>query len=132
MKIIIAEKLEKIRSALRLLIEQDLDEEIVGEASCLSALHPQIRSSQPDLLILEWDLPGLTGADRIKPIRDLCPDLKVIAICSQGAAGEIKGADAVIRKGDPPEQVLAVLHAFCRSGAGVGHRIGDTVSGGLD
>jgi CheY-like chemotaxis protein len=67
---------------------------------------------QPDLLFLEWDLPGLEGKDRIETIRQLNPELNVVVICSQGSLGEVKGADSIVSTGDPPERVLSVLHAF--------------------
>lgn len=115
MKIIIADTLISVRSALRMLIEQELGEQVVGEASCASDLFGHLRISRPDLLILDWDLSGLEGRDRFAPIRELCPDLKVVALRGQGSVeniGEITGVDAVISKGDSPDRVLAVLRSF--------------------
>jgi len=116
MKTIIAEKLGKVRSALRLLIEQELGGQIVGEVSCAASLFENLSFSQPDLLVLDWNLPGLEGSDRIARLRVLYPDVKVIAICSQGFEREIEGADSIITKGDPPERVLAVLRSAAPSG----------------
>jgi len=119
MKVIIAEKLGKVRSALRLLIEQELGGQIVAEVSCAASLFENLSFSQPELLVLDWNLPGLEGSDRIARVRDLCPDLKVIAVCSQGSEREIEGANAIITKGDPPERVLAALHSSNTSRAEV-------------
>ncbi len=112
MRILIAEKMEKVRSALRLLIEQEPNCLVVGEESSVSSLYQDLYSLEPDLLVLEWDLPGLEGKDRIEPIRKLNPELKVVVICSQGLVGEIQGADSIISTGDPPERVLSVLRTF--------------------
>jgi DNA-binding NarL/FixJ family response regulator len=111
MKTIIAEKIGKVRSALQLLIEQELGDQIVGEVTCASSLYENLSFSKPDLLVLDWSLPGLEGSDRISKVRDLYPDLKVVAICSHGFEREIVGADSIITKGDPPERVLEVLRS---------------------
>ena len=121
MRVYIADRLSKVRSAFRLLIEQDLDGVVVGEASCSLDLMRDIRACSPELLILDWDLPGLAvdGNDRIAPLRKAIPDCQVLAVQSQGSAngsGKIHKADAVIRKGDSPERVLEVLRALHQNG----------------
>ena len=115
MKVLIADKLHKVRSALRLLVEQEIGGQVVGEASSAQALFRYLGDYQPDLLILEWELPGLEDMDRITPIRRLCPDLKLVAVLGQGTAREnydMAGADAVISKGDSPQRVVSSLQSF--------------------
>jgi DNA-binding NarL/FixJ family response regulator len=61
---------------------QDTDFEIVAEAyDGNSAIHV-IKNFQPQILILDLVLPGLSGVDVLKKVSDLSPGTKTIVVTS--------------------------------------------------
>ena len=112
MRVLLADDQTRVRSALRLLLEQEPGLSVVGEAAEAEDLLAQVEATQPDLVLLDWELPGLRTDDWLSVIRALCPQLKVIALSGQPEARRAAlsaGADAFVSKGEPPERLLAAV-----------------------
>jgi len=109
-RILLADDNKNSRSALALLLETRLDAAIVGEASTMESLLEQAAHNHPDVLLLDWELPGKPEADRIVVIRSVLPEARVIVISARPeSASQAVEADAFVNKTDPPEYILAVL-----------------------
>ena len=120
MHILLADRQPKVRFALRVLLEKQPDIVVVGEAVNAEDLLTQARAKRPDLILLDWDLPGLSTTGSVPSLREICPEMAVIALSGhaearQGALGA--GADAFASKVDPPERLLAKIHALHRQRA---------------
>lgn len=112
MQILVADDQAQVRSALRLLLENERGWTITGEVEDRAGLLAWLRGDCADLLLLDWELPGLQAADLTQEIKRLRPHLQVVALSSQPGAQKqalAAGADAFICKGDPAEKLLAVL-----------------------
>ncbi len=112
MQILVADDQAQVRSALRLLLENERGWTIVGEVEDGAGLLAWLQTACPDLLLLDWELPGLQATDLAQEIERLRPHLQVMALSSQpGAQKEAlaAGANAFICKGDPAEKLLAAL-----------------------
>jgi CheY-like chemotaxis protein len=75
----------------------------------------QLETLQPDVLLLDWELPGLNPADAVSRLRAILPQLTVIALSGRLEARQTAlaaGADAFVSKSKPPSQLLAVLRAI--------------------
>lgn len=116
MRIIVADDDPKVRSALRLLLEQEAEVQVVAEAQDTRELFAALREVRADLLILDWELHGcFHRATLISLLRTAAPPLKVIALSGHLEARRHAlraGADAFVSKSDPPEQLLALLRRF--------------------
>jgi len=115
MRVLLADDQAKVRSALELLLKQEPEMEVVGEVTEAEGLFAQVRGVRPDLVLLDWELPGLSGDDLSSAVRSLCAETKVIALSGRPEVRQAAidaGADAFVSKGDPPERLLAALHAF--------------------
>lgn len=113
MHILLADRQPKVRFALRVLLERQAGVVVVGEAVNAADLLSQARTKQPDLVLLDWDLPGLTSAGSLLSLRKICPELVVIALSGHAEARQRAlgaGADAFASKVDPPERLLAKIH----------------------
>jgi len=112
MRVLLADDQAKVRSALRLLLDHEPGIRILGEAVDATGLLDWVTATRPDLVLLDWELPGF-GADSLLPVlRSLCPGLSVIALSGRPEsrrAALAAGADAFVSKGDPPEQLLAAV-----------------------
>lgn len=112
MRILIADDQVNVRSALALLLEQEPQFEIVGEAADAVGLLQAVCKHAPDLLLLDWELPGLEAEHLLTLLRYEQPHLLVVALSSrpEAEAQAIKaGANAFISKGSLPEQVLTTV-----------------------
>ena len=115
MLVLLADDLAEVRSALRFLLEQEPGMNVVGEVAEAQALLAQIEIIQPDLVLLDWELPGLLTIDLLLTLRSSCLHTKVIALSVRPEARNealTAGTYAFVSKGDPPEQLLRTLHTF--------------------
>jgi len=115
MDVLLADDQAKVRSAMRLLLEQEPDVDVLGEAVDATGLLDWVKATSPDLVLLDWELPGF-GRERIATLRELCPAVVVIALSGQPEARQAAltaGADGFVSKGDPPEQLLAAIDRCC-------------------
>lgn len=117
MRVLLADDQPNVRSALRLLLEQELGLREVGEATNVSGLLSQVETNCPDLVLLDWELPGSKNIELLPPLRTKCPQLFVIALSGHPEARQAAlsaGADAFVGKGDPPKVLLATLRDCLR------------------
>jgi len=115
MRVLVADDHSEVRSALHLLLEQEPGLTFVGDVVEADGLLPQIKTTCPDLLLLDWELPGLRSVEIVPALRALCPQLSVIALSGlpEARAAALKAeVDAFVSKGDPPERLLALVKKY--------------------
>ena len=112
MRILLADDQAKVRFALRVLLERGSGLEVVGDAVDAADLLTQAETACPDMVLLDWGLPGPAMGDLLASLRGVCPDIAIVAL---SARLEVRpkalaaGADAFVCKCDPPERLLAVI-----------------------
>jgi DNA-binding NarL/FixJ family response regulator len=110
LRILLADNNQDSRSALALLLETRLNATIVGAASTMEDLLEQAAATRPDVVLLDWGLPGKPDADRIVVIRSVTPGARVVVLSARPeSASQAREADAFVNKTDPPERILATL-----------------------
>jgi len=115
MRILLADDQIEVRSALRLLLEQEADLDIVGEAAEADDLVYQTLMATPDVLLLDWELAGSRAADLIARLRAIAPHLRIIALSGRPEARRQAlrlGADAFVSKVEPPERLLMAVNSL--------------------
>jgi DNA-binding NarL/FixJ family response regulator len=115
MRILLADDQVRVRSALRLLLEQEPGFQVVGETADATGLLLAVAEKAPDLVLLDWELPGLPAAQLIRLLGYERPFLKIIAMSSRPEVAQFvleAGADAFLSKSEPPEYVLLTLCTF--------------------
>lgn len=120
MKILLADDDQKVCSALRLVLELEPNAVVMGQAADTAQLLEAVRQDCPDLLLLDWELPGFDAQAQeiLRTLRASCLDLRVILLsgCARTVQEALEiGADAFIRKTDPPEDLLNLVSQFHRS-----------------
>lgn len=118
MRVLLADDQPEIRSALRLLLEQADGTAVVGEVDKAHDLIAQLEAAQPDVLLLDWELPDLHPGEAFTAMRSCCPGLFVIALSSRPERSQqafAAGVDAFVCKCDAPEVLLAAVAASARS-----------------
>lgn len=112
MRVLLADQESKVRSALRLLLKQEAGLNVMGEAAKAEDLLAQMETSCPDLVLLDWELPGLRTSRMLPALRERCPKVRVIILSARPearGAALAAGADTFVSKGDPPERLLAAV-----------------------
>ncbi|MCB0210810.1 MAG: response regulator transcription factor [Anaerolineae bacterium] len=114
-RVILADDESQVRQALHILLDHEMNMLVVGEASDAESLVQQTRARLPDLVLLDWELPGLSPTDPLSTLRKTCPNLQVIALSNWpgGQRQALKaGANAFVSKVDSPSRLLDALHAM--------------------
>lgn len=112
-RVMLADDQMKVRSALRLLIEQELAFNVVGEAGAADELLRGILKAYPQVVLLDWELPGLPDQHKLDSMRLIDPQLRVIALSGQPEARKqalAEGVDLFVSKSDPADGVLKALY----------------------
>lgn len=120
MKVVLADDEKQVCSALALLLRTKAEVSIVGEVSHTDDLQLLVQSTHPNLVLLDWELPGMATNDLLHVLHALDPDLVVIALSGQPEArlaAIAAGADGFISKGEPPEKILRTLRSVEPGGA---------------
>ncbi len=118
MRVLLADDQPTLRSAVRLLLEQEPDVNIVREVADTESLLVIAAEIHPDLVLLDWELPGLTSVSAARTVLNAlytsCPNLQVIVFSGRPEAGRhalAAGANLFVSKADPPEHLLAALRS---------------------
>jgi CheY-like chemotaxis protein len=104
-----------LREGLSALLKNQPDLEVVGEASDGYAALSLIRALQPDVILMDINMPGLNGIEATRIINADYPNVRVIGLSMHGAnsASAMRDAGAVdfIHKGARADEVLAAIRA---------------------
>jgi two-component system response regulator DesR len=118
-RVLVADDKPEVRSALRLLLSEQPDLEVVAEAGGVEGLLAKAEQTMPDMVMVDWELPCCSGlknkegsASLIANLRSRVPGLSVVVLGGWPELGKVAltaGADGFVSKCDPPDRVLVAL-----------------------
>lgn len=114
MRVLLADDNRKVRFALNVVLQRRPEVVVAGEASDAASLLAIMADAQPDLLLMDWQLPGLDEVGSIPFLRQLYPELMIVALSGRPELGHealAAGADDFVSKIDPPESLLGAIAA---------------------
>jgi DNA-binding NarL/FixJ family response regulator len=116
-QVLLAAPQPDVRAALRLLL-LDLSMQVVGEAADWSTTLALAQETEPNMLLVDWELIPMASGHTLAQLREACPAAVVIVLISQLDARQqaalSAGADAFISKGEMPDRVAARLRAAAK------------------
>jgi DNA-binding NarL/FixJ family response regulator len=117
-----------VRQGLALLIDQEPDLEVCGEAEEAETALSAITASRPDVLLLDISLPGPDGIELLKTIRATDPTLPVLVLSMHDESVYAEralraGANGYIMKQEATENVLVALRRILRQEMYVSDRV---------
>jgi len=115
MRVILADGHQNVRTALRLIIEEEPEWHIAAEAPNAGLLLSLIAQNPPDLVLLDASLPGRRMEDLLTELRHTYPKLMIIILSGRPEnhrPAMHSGANAFVSKGHPPEDLLQTLHTL--------------------
>jgi DNA-binding NarL/FixJ family response regulator len=113
--ILIADDEDHVRSALRLLLEQQAGIRIVGEVGTRERLLSEVCVCQPRVILLDWEMDGADGAALMPALR-AGPPVAILAMSGRPEARSAAlalGVDGFVSKVEPPEVLLRALRTVC-------------------
>jgi DNA-binding NarL/FixJ family response regulator len=124
-RVLIVDDTASVRASLRLLLE-DMGLDVVGEAGDGAAGVLAARALRPDVVLMDWRMPGVGGLEATRRIVRLGLGVQVVmvsAFATSGCAEQARdaGAVALVAKGEHPESILEAIERARREH----HRRGD-------
>lgn len=113
-KVLIADDMELLRTALVSLLRFEEDIEVVAEAGAGSEVVPAARRTRPDVAVIDVLMPGLDGIAAAGQLRSAVPDCRTIIMTGVSAPGYLERALAVDahgflwKNGDPDRFSTAI------------------------
>ncbi len=113
-RIVIAEDHTIVRDGLRSLLTSDGDFDVVGEAEDGMEAIRCVKSTEPDLLLLDLNMPKMDGISAIKEIKKQSPNVKILALTMHKDEEYIleafrSGTDGYCIKTSSGEEVLLAI-----------------------
>src|SRR5438132_33841 len=113
-RILIADDHLAVREGLRSLIDPDPDFKVVGEASDGNEAARKALELRPDLIVLDNSMPGMTGLEVARMLRDNLPQTKIVFLTLDPGIRDLAlatGAAAHVSKDQPPQEIMRVVRA---------------------
>jgi DNA-binding NarL/FixJ family response regulator len=113
-RILIADDHPVLRSGLRVLLGADSGLEVVGEAGTGEETLLLAEELRPDVVLLDIGMPGESGIETVRRLKEKLPELKVLFLTmheEEGMLLEALGAGAdgyLIKRADEPEIIQAI------------------------
>jgi signal transduction histidine kinase len=115
MRVLIVDDHPAVRSALRRVLAVDLEADVVGEASTGEEAVGLMEATDPDLVLLDVQLPGMSGPATAEAIRAARPDVRIVALT---VAADPRSVAAMIAAGADSYLVKTAPGAEIREGIG--------------
>jgi CheY-like chemotaxis protein len=117
-KVLIVDDSSTMRSIVRKILQATKFPLETAEAAEGAAALDRLRNGRFDIIILDYNMPGLNGIETLAEIRREHPRLEVVMISStqdEAVASRVLagGAAAFLKKPFFPADIDAVLHAYC-------------------
>jgi two-component system response regulator NreC len=119
MKILIADDHAIVREGLRQLLNSQRDMEVAGEAQDGREALEKAKSLRPDVTILDIAMPGLSGLEAVRLIKEAVPHTQIVILSMHEKEAYVhqvfaSGALAYVLKASPSTDVLEAIRAAHR------------------
>ena len=105
-----------VRSGLRMLLENERDVEIVGEAASAKEAIEAATRLKPNVILMDIGLPDLSGIDATREIKKRLPDIAIVALTIHEDEEYFfkmleAGASGYVPKRAAPEELITAIRA---------------------
>jgi DNA-binding NarL/FixJ family response regulator len=112
---------ETIREGYRYLIDETEGFKVISTYRSFEDASKRIFNEQPDVLLLDVELPGVSGIDAIPKLKKLIPDTYILILTVYEHEEKIfrslgNGASGYLTKNTPPERIIAAIREVMEGG----------------
>jgi DNA-binding NarL/FixJ family response regulator len=113
-RILLVEDNEVFREALEMLLGMQHDVEVVASVGDGSAAISACRTHRPDVVVMDYRLPGLDGVQATTALREACPEAAVVCLTASANQREIEalyqaGVAACLTKDQELDLIVAAI-----------------------
>lgn len=124
MRVIVAEDQVMLRGALSALLDLEDDIEVVGQAENGEHALEMIQSLEPDVVIMDIEMPRLSGLDVAERLKELKHPCRVVILTTFSRAGYFQramraGARGFLLKDSPIDELASALRSVFAGGRAV-------------
>ena len=121
LRILIAEDHETVREGLRLIINQQDDMEVCGEAGDGRAAVKMAQELNPDIVVVDVTMPVLNGLKATRKLKETRPHVKILTLTRHSDDGYLQellraGASGYVLKQSSSTELLRGIRAIARGG----------------
>jgi DNA-binding NarL/FixJ family response regulator len=115
-RILLVDDHQMFRNALRSLLENTVNIEVVGETGDAFEIVSLARKTSADIVCMDIGMPGMNGIEATRKLIGACPNVKVIALSSYSEHKYVQdmmaaGASAYITKVEAADELLRAITA---------------------
>jgi DNA-binding NarL/FixJ family response regulator len=116
-RIVLADDHLTVRQTIRICIESDPQMEVVAEAGSGRETIAAVDRTTPDMVVLDYQMPGLNGLEVARVIRERHPEVPMLMLTGEEdaalrAASERVGVKGFMLKGQPLDELLTEIHSI--------------------
>ena len=115
-RVLVVEDNETFRRALELLLELRDDVAVIASVDDGARAAEAARELAPDVILMDYRLPGMDGVEATAAVREACPEVAVICLTASASRQEREavaaaGAHSCLTKDSELEEIVAAIHA---------------------
>ena len=139
-KILIADDHAIVREGLKQIVAEEKDILVAGEAENANRLMELLKAEKWSLVVLDINMPGRSGLEALKDIKQIYPDLPVLILSmfseDQYGLRAIKaGASGYLKKVSAPTELVAAIRKIVSGGKYINQSLAEKLAenfGGLN
>lgn len=118
-RILLVEDNQVFRDALELLLDMRADVEVVASVADGSGAVPAAGQHRPDVVLMDYRLPGMDGVQATTALREAHPEIAVVVLTASANSREIEalyaaGAAACLTKDQELETIVDAIKQAAR------------------
>jgi two-component system invasion response regulator UvrY len=126
-----------VRQGVRQILSEQFQEAVVGEAASAQEMMEQMRTHNWDVVVLDVGMPGKSGLDALKDLKQASPKLPVLVLSAypedQLARRMLKaGAAGYLNKDSAPNELVRALRKILGGGKFVSAAVAELLASNLD
>ena len=121
LRILLAEDHRILREGLKRLIDEQPNMEVVGEADNGITAWQKTKELEPDIVLMDISMPRLNGAEATIKIKELCPNVKIVALTGHRASAYLNevlkaGASGYVLKQAAIDELIEAIQIVAKGG----------------
>lgn len=135
-RVVLADDHRILRMSLAMFLNDTDGIEVVGEADNGAQALEIVQAQRPDVLLLDLDMPGVSGLDALPQIRDRWPEIRVLVLTGQTEDSYIMralraGAHGYILKTTEETALIQAVRDVMQGHMVLGHGVAERVAQGF-